>query len=744
MSDITANIVVSMPSQLFTLSRSFKANFNGKIYISKIDTPPGEMTDPDNYVQVYLENEDGSYVPVAQPLIINSGGFPVYNGQIAKFVTVEGHAMAIYNSSNVQEFYFPNVLKYDPDQFEVRLAGDNGYQFIGTCPDVQTLRTLTGVPIGRKIQLLGYYSSTPGIGGGVLYASSDTSLADDGVRVFVTTDGVRLIRESCGELYASWAGAIGDWNGTTGTDNKAAIERLISASGTSYRWVVDADNVGVSSIVIDNKDGWNGHVQGSLINISSKPAPGAIDRKDQDGGVLPTFKITNSDGWKLTGSFVDNRYREAFYVEYCDNFDLSCDNLGSGINDNLAANHFRYCSGFKINDITISKSGVIPATGYYDWVQALRFWDCSSFRVVGFESSENAGNGIYIASNCKDYLVDDFVATGNAMSGIQLAWSGFGAFPLRGVISNGLISGNRADSIDVNNTSGSMVRIDLNITGVVSASNGYNPDGTVTADGSGVGTFINVTHWSVDNCSTTSPARAGIAISNCSNFRAQKLLIKKDQPLNNEGHGVYLENSNDGFIDVDCITDSTNSSMYAIRTFGALENIFISGRYVGYTLFGDDATYVNCHLHDASVISPTTVGCRFKWSNVNTVVSGSNAVDIKSTMTNCRTVSNNGHGGVLSSGNNDIYDSEFYGTDGGLYCADNIGQVRVRGGLAQGGSSSGLRISGGEKHMIEGVTTKSTSGNSSVILNASKVIYTGNNDSANPTNFTGTTFTLQN
>lgn len=117
MSDITANIVVSMPSQLFTLARSFKANFNGKIYISKIDTPPGEMTDPDNSVQVYLENEDGSYVPVAQPLVINAGGFPVYNGQIAKFVTVEGHAMAIYNASNAQEFYFPNVLKYDPDQF---------------------------------------------------------------------------------------------------------------------------------------------------------------------------------------------------------------------------------------------------------------------------------------------------------------------------------------------------------------------------------------------------------------------------------------------------------------------------------------------------------------------------------------------------------------------------------------------------------------------------------------------------
>ena len=112
MSDITANVVVSMPSQLFTMPRSFKAVANGKIYISKIDTPPGEMTDPANSVQVYLENEDGRRVPVSQPLIINAGGFPVYNGQIAKFVTVEGHAMAVYDTYNAQQFYYPNVLKY--------------------------------------------------------------------------------------------------------------------------------------------------------------------------------------------------------------------------------------------------------------------------------------------------------------------------------------------------------------------------------------------------------------------------------------------------------------------------------------------------------------------------------------------------------------------------------------------------------------------------------------------------------
>ncbi len=114
MTDITANVVVSMPSQLFTMARSFKAVANGKIYIGKIDTDP---VNPENQIQVYVENEDGSRVPVLQPIIINAAGYPVYNGQIAKFVTVQGHSMAVYDAYGTQQFYFPNVLKYDPDQF---------------------------------------------------------------------------------------------------------------------------------------------------------------------------------------------------------------------------------------------------------------------------------------------------------------------------------------------------------------------------------------------------------------------------------------------------------------------------------------------------------------------------------------------------------------------------------------------------------------------------------------------------
>ncbi|AFJ47257.1 phage tailspike protein [Shimwellia blattae] len=128
MPDISANVVVSMPSQLFTLARQFKANANGKIYIGQIDTDP---VNPDNQIQVYIENEDGSLVPVPQPIIINAGGYPVYNGQVSKFVTVKGHSMAVYDAYGTQQFYYPNIIKYDPDQFKEQLSLPSGSSLIG-------------------------------------------------------------------------------------------------------------------------------------------------------------------------------------------------------------------------------------------------------------------------------------------------------------------------------------------------------------------------------------------------------------------------------------------------------------------------------------------------------------------------------------------------------------------------------------------------------------------------------------
>lgn len=118
MADIIPNVVVTPPQQLFTMPNVFKAVFNGYIYIGLIDSDP---TIPANQIQVYLENENGSHVEVPQPLRTNAGGFLVYNGQVSKFVTVKGFSMTVQDSNGAQLFYYPNILKYDPDQLSQRL-----------------------------------------------------------------------------------------------------------------------------------------------------------------------------------------------------------------------------------------------------------------------------------------------------------------------------------------------------------------------------------------------------------------------------------------------------------------------------------------------------------------------------------------------------------------------------------------------------------------------------------------------
>ncbi|EEG7568843.1 phage tail protein [Salmonella enterica] len=135
MTDITANVVVSNPRPIFTESRSFKAVANGKIYIGQIDTDP---VNPVNQIPVYIENEDGSHVQIAQPLIINAAGKIVYNGQLVKIVTVQGHSMAIYDAHGSQVDYIANVLKYDPDQYSIE--ADKKFKYSVKLSDYPTLQ----------------------------------------------------------------------------------------------------------------------------------------------------------------------------------------------------------------------------------------------------------------------------------------------------------------------------------------------------------------------------------------------------------------------------------------------------------------------------------------------------------------------------------------------------------------------------------------------------------------------------
>lgn len=134
-----ADILVTSPYRPFTLPSQFKAVFNGYIYCGTVDA-----VDPSNsQVQVYKVNEDGSRIPVAQPLRTNAGGFLVYNGQPAKFVTDSNHSLLVRDSLGTQLWYAPDVSKADPDAVAIiigsqarealrRSYAEAGYSVVGT------------------------------------------------------------------------------------------------------------------------------------------------------------------------------------------------------------------------------------------------------------------------------------------------------------------------------------------------------------------------------------------------------------------------------------------------------------------------------------------------------------------------------------------------------------------------------------------------------------------------------------
>lgn len=192
---------------------------NGKIYIGQIDTDP---VNPANQIQVYLENEDGSHVPVSQPLIINAGGFPVYNGQIAKFVTVQGHSMAVYDAFNAQQFYYPNVLKYDPDQFKQELSGPFGFGFVGGATYAQ-IRANTNAT--TRVYCLGKENIFDGGFGFFEVDPSDSTSADNGGTILVDVSGRRWKRQYDGNVNLLWFA-----KGDGAEDDSAALQKAVDAT----------------------------------------------------------------------------------------------------------------------------------------------------------------------------------------------------------------------------------------------------------------------------------------------------------------------------------------------------------------------------------------------------------------------------------------------------------------------------------------------------------------------------------
>ncbi|EGG6882660.1 hypothetical protein HI972_001616 [Salmonella enterica] len=334
MSDITANVVVSNPRPIFTESRSFKAVANGKIYIGKIDTDP---VNPANQIPVYIENEDGSHVQIAQPLIINAAGKIVYNGQLVKIVTVQGHSMAIYDAYGSQVDYIANVLKYDPDQFSINLSSNIGYKYIGMVESANDLKNIQGMSVSDKLYLKSYVSGLD-LGGGFVVAVNK-SISVDNVMI-LEGDGVNWKRINPSlefSVYDAGYSNTGDIASFINKINYSGYDCVVPCSGT-FASVIEIDFAkgslrGTNKCVLREVDGISGDYAikfiNSNINYENRDEINATSICDgisfkmlgskkisfggSGTGELSELRISNSAFISSAGiEFLDNSYRILF------------------------------------------------------------------------------------------------------------------------------------------------------------------------------------------------------------------------------------------------------------------------------------------------------------------------------------------------------------------------------------------------------------------------------------------------
>lgn len=123
---------LEMPVHSFFMGRFLKNAEGGEVYVCTKNTPADQMKNEANFLTVYKEEESGEHTAIRQPIILNQAGLPVVDGSVAKILCPSEYALAVYDAYGAQQFYFPNVLKYDPDQLRQQLESSSGADIVMT------------------------------------------------------------------------------------------------------------------------------------------------------------------------------------------------------------------------------------------------------------------------------------------------------------------------------------------------------------------------------------------------------------------------------------------------------------------------------------------------------------------------------------------------------------------------------------------------------------------------------------
>lgn len=286
--------------------------FNGSVFVG---TPGTDPTIEANQKQVTLRQENGTEVPVSQPVLTGAGGVPIFNGSPVELLVDGNYSLTVLNSKDSQVYHIDNTFSGAPVTVDRPILS---YQFdtvadmkTGTLPDSDSLDLVPGYLVETK----GYYIA--GDGGGASYfivapqavdgfgdhllGNGNVALIQVSGAVHIRQYGVRNSIDSTSELQACSDASLGIFTICgTGVDTiLKGVSLKSSLKGGTYRDAgavttgslleVTEDNVIVSEIstFVDNTTvtvGCSGVFFNTVSNCS------LLDSR-LDGSKLPTYVI---------------------------------------------------------------------------------------------------------------------------------------------------------------------------------------------------------------------------------------------------------------------------------------------------------------------------------------------------------------------------------------------------------------------------------------------------------------------
>lgn len=184
----------------------------GKLYIGTPDTDPKVVG---NQKQVYALQENGSTVPISQPVSLSPGGTPIYNGSYVTLSVDGDYSIRIDDAFDVQEYYIPSNVP--------NISGEAFYF------DTIAAMTAEESVVGNVYKTKGY--TVKGDGGGGEYLSKTAAAygsVPDGYRDHYDSVGNVLVLQEGSYVDALQYGVIPEGDPTA---NTAALQAAIDSAG---------------------------------------------------------------------------------------------------------------------------------------------------------------------------------------------------------------------------------------------------------------------------------------------------------------------------------------------------------------------------------------------------------------------------------------------------------------------------------------------------------------------------------